>query len=541
MKALEICLWIKRNCFETINNASILYLGFKQDVIDLQKRLDQFQASFEKAITTIAGGYNQAALLKLEADRLVGDFGATLEDCRRLIKKHAHFENGRATALENAFWHTNSQPVVTELRGRLQSHHYKLYLFIEPYKLELLTGIQADTREILDLLRRQAGLIVPVKLPEIPDAIRVALAEALQRDAPERIDAPTEIPLQEGIDALSRHYRECTFQSDSLGISPGQQSNLSLLKAHWLYETLTNSEALKDSRPGSLFRRIIEQLGQGIELQYQKRSIHSWSKDIYSDLDVTEFAIWPVKVVPKPPILTDPANREEKLAEEPLNCPYPGEKQDLFIFRVNDKLLRMVESRSRIDGSVGPQMTERFIHLDEDRFIPMYAIASNDGNKGVVNMTHGKGAALASYELKSRASIHRVQQAFTGYEAISSSLAVWCTLTYKQKGKWRSSQEIGTGEVQLWQKPGSLRTSKMPLSPSGASDSSEPSLTTGSSYTLASQTFSGFDTRVMSILEREDGSDMVLSQLPKPPLLVIFVKSKLGFSVWQFDCTLITL
>ena len=422
---------------------------------------------------------------------------------------------------------------MTELRSRLQSHHYKLYLFIEPYKLELLTGIQADTKEILDLLRRQAGLIVPVQLPQIPRAICIALQDALQRDAPEQIYSPSEIPLQEGVDALSRHYRECTFQSDSLGIGPGQQSNLSLLKAHWLYETLERSEALKDSRPGSLFRRIIEQLGQGIELQYQKRMITSWADDIFSDLDITEFAIWPVKVVPKPPVLTDPANREEKLAEEPLNCPYPGERQDLFIFRVNEKLLRMVESRSRIDGSIGPQMTERFIHLDEDRFIPMYAVASNDGNRGSVNMTHGKGAALASYEFKSRASVLNIQQAFTGYQTTSSSPEVWCTLTYKQKGKWRDLQEFGRGEVQIWQEPDQ---SKMPGSPAGTIGSSERSVVTGSNYTLASQTFSGFDTRVMSIMEREDGTEMILSQLPRAPLLVVLVKGKHGFSVWQFDC-----
>ena len=47
---------------------------------------------------------------------------------------------------------------MTELRGRLRSHQYKLYLFIEPYKLDLLNGIQGDTREILALLRRQLGL-----------------------------------------------------------------------------------------------------------------------------------------------------------------------------------------------------------------------------------------------------------------------------------------------------------------------------------------------------------------------------------------------
>jgi len=164
----------------------------------------------------------------------------------------------------------------------------------------------------------------------------------------------------------------------------------------------------------------------------------------------------------------------------------------------------------------------------------MYAVATSDGSKGSVNMTHGKGAALASYELKSKSSVLKVQQAFTGYEAISSSPGVWCSLTHK--GRWRDNQESGLGEVQIWQEPGSLHVSKMPSSPTGTIDSSQRSMTTGSSYTLASQTFSGFDTRVMSIMEREDGSEMVLSQLPLAPLLVVFVRGRKQFSIWQFDC-----
>jgi hypothetical protein len=441
--------------------------------------------------------------------------------------------------LENGFWHLTTQPIITELRSRLQAHHYKLYLFIEPYKLEILTDVRADTREILDLMRRQHGLIVAVQLPDIPPPVCAAFESALQRDAPERIATPRDIPLQEGVDALSRHYRECTFQSDSLGIGPGLQSNLSLLKAHWLYITIENSEALKTSRAGSLFRRVVEQLGQGIEMQYQKREITAWSDDIFTDLDTAEFAIWPVKIVPRAPVLTDPANREEKLIEEPLVCPYDGIRQDLFIFRVNEKLLRMVESLSRLDESVGPQMTERWIHLDEDRFIPMYAIAASDGNKGTVNMTHGNGAVLASYEFKSRNSVLRVQEAFTGYQVITSSIGVWCSLTHKARWLGRDNQEVGHGEVQIWMEPGSLNLSNMPLSPSsvvGTIGSSERSITTGSSYTLASQTFSGFDSRIMSIKERDDGGELIVSQLPKPPLLVALVKGKKHYSIWQFDC-----
>jgi hypothetical protein len=513
----------------------LIYLDWKNDIINLSKRLKQFRESFEKVAWSVAGSVEHAAALKREADGLVGDFVATLKDCKRIIKEHAEFEHGRATALENAFWHTTTQPLITELRRRLQQHHYNLYLFIEPYELELLADVSANTNELLYLMRQQAGLIVPVELPAIPPAVEAALQEALRRDAPVRISSSFEIPLQEGVDALSRHYRECTFQSDSLGIGPGLQSNLSLLKAHWLFLVIENSTAFAACRRGSLFRRIVEQLGQGIEKQYRKRDITEWSDDIFSDLDIAEFALWPVRIEPKNSVMTDPADREETLVEAPLVCHRDGERQDLVIFRANEKQLRMVESRSRLDDSFGSQMMERWIHLDEDRFIPMYAIAAGNGRKGTVNMTHGNGARLESYEFKSRKSVLKVQEAFTGYEVIKSWLGVLCSLTYKVRFSIRTHQEIGQGEFQMWMEPGSLNLSDMPMSPTATVGGSDGSMTTGSSYTLASQTFSAFDPRVMSVNPQEDGGEMILSKLPEPPLLVFFVKGKKHYSIWQCD------
>jgi hypothetical protein len=534
VKGLEICHWIKKNCFNPINNASILYAGFKEDVLNLEKRLKQFQASFERAIPHIGTDQHQHALLKLEADDLIGDFRATLRECKRILKEHADFDGELATALHNGFWHAFTQPEVTELRNRLQSHHYKIFLFVEPFKFDLLCGIREDTQEILEHLRKEAGITNPIKLPEISQALCATLEKALQRDAPVIIDIASRIPLEEGVDVLAHHFRECTFRSDSRGISPDQRSNLSLLKAHWLYKTLESSEGLEESRPGHLLRRVVEQLGQGIELQYKKRQILFWPDDAFSGLDDTAFAIWPAKEIMKPPVLTEPGPGEEKLVEESLVCPYPGEKQDLSIFRVNDNLLRTVESRSRLDGSVGSQMTERFVHLDEDRFIPVYAVARGEGNKATINLTHGKGAGLAAYDLQSRNSVLRVQQAFTGYEAVSTSISVSCSISYM--GKWRVSQDSGVGEVQLWQLPGSLFTAKLPSSPSATISSGGNSTAAGSSYTIASQAFGRFDVRVVSIIDRADEGQMIISQLPKPPLLVVLIEgADATFSIWQLD------
>jgi hypothetical protein len=115
------------------------------------------------------------------------------------------------------------------------------------------------------------------------------------------------------------------------------------------------------------------------------------------------------------------------------------------------------------------------------------------------------------------------------------------TFSISYKSNWREirdAQETGHGEVQFWRLPGNLDTSKFPTSPTTTITSSEQSSFVSSSYSIASQAFSGIDKRVLTIMpnENESGGGTILSQLPDPPLLVVLMRgSQETFIIWQFD------
>ncbi|KAF2099126.1 hypothetical protein NA57DRAFT_56748 [Rhizodiscina lignyota] len=542
VKALEICHWIHRNCFNPINNASVLYVGFRDDVLQLENRIKQFQASFENAFQQLASmDLARLDMLKLESDELIGDYLTTLKECKQLLQKHAKFNGDRATALDNAFWHARSQPRVEELRKQLQSHSYKIYLFLEPVRLELVTNISADTQEILTLLRQQSGITNSTQLPEIPPSMDAALRAALFRDYPVPFDEARNIPLRESIDALFLHFRDCTVGSTSSGIGPDIKQNLGLLKAHWLFQTIESSASLSQSRQGSLYRRVHEQLGQRIEKQYKSLKIQRWAEEDFEALDDVAWAIWPIKELPKPDVMTDRNDREEKLAEVPLVCRYPDQKEDLYIFRVSESTLRIVRTRNLKSQSVGLQMTERFLDLDCDGLVPFYAVAPPIGDCYTLNMTNGKGGGSVSYDFPSRKTALRVQTAFTGYHTISVTTGITCTVTWRRTSRInRSDQEKAAGEVQIWQwpvpKPPSGQSTNLhsPSEPSSSSLSNSIYSKSGQS-SIAHQTFQAFDPNVVSITGVGGGGEMMIAELPPAPVLVFLVQRESKYTMWHLE------
>jgi hypothetical protein len=536
VRAIELCVWIRQKCFDPLENADIRYAEFRKDVLTLEQRLKYFQASFEKALLHSSIDHSRYALLKLEAEELVGDFNATLHDCRVLLEKYVRFERHKATALDNAFWHSSTQSRVDQLRSRIQSHTYKLFLIVEPVQLDLVPDILSNTHEILDLLRRHFGLLTPIQLPEIPPAVDGKFWKAIKWDCPFAYEDALHIPLQEGVDALSVHFRECTFQSTSPGIGPSLNQNLSLLKAHWLVNVLEASQSFNESRPGSLYRRIIKQVEQGVEDQYRNRGTDRWVEEEFATLNDSAFAIWPVKKVKKPLLLTEPAAREDKLVQVPLICEYQDQKEDLFIFRVKDRVLRMVRSRNSQDGSLGSQMTERFVDLHDDGLIPVYSVADPSGNRWNLTITNGKGGGSVAHQFWSRRDVFRIQQCFTGYETASYSEGVSCAITYRRAMPLvQNPQSSGYGEIHLWTWPVSISLDKEPLSPTTTVDSSG-SIRSGSAYTTASTVFRGFDPSIISVSEQSNGEDLVVAGLPPPPLLVSFVRKEGKYTMWKANC-----
>lgn len=419
--AIKLCKEIREKLFNPVNNAQIKYLDFKEDIVSLNNRLNEFKSAFDNAFIHI-NDLNSSLLdtnrphitLKHEADELIGDFVSTLIECRTLLEAHVKFDRKRGTILDTVFWYSSTQGKVDDLRRRIQLHTEKIRLFLEPIKLRLTSDILADTSDILELLGKHFGLVKEVKLPAIPSRLDKEFREALHRDAPVRIPDSAQIPLKEGIDALTLHYRQSAGQFTGSENSRKVEQYLNLLKAHWLVEILLKSTALENTRPGHLYRRIIKQVEQLIAKQYG-REISRYSEEALCALDKSAFAIWPEKIVMPEQPLTEPMEYEEKLAELSLVPRTLNETGKLFVFLKSDRNLRIVHSRTPVDQTRGPKETERFFNLRCDGLVPWYAITApcTEWNMEVI---YGDGAESVLYSFQEKDDALKLQQAFTGYE-----------------------------------------------------------------------------------------------------------------------------
>ena len=476
-------------------------------------------------------------LLRLEAQEIVGDYFQTLEQCKKLLMKHAKFNGERATALDNAFWHADTQPQVEKLRKELQSHSDKIYLFLEPIHLELVANISADTQEILALLRQQIN--TPILLPEIPTSIKTAFANAVFRDCPVPFEGIRDIPLAESIDALFRHHCDCLVGSASSDPPPEVGQKLGLLKAHWLFQTIESSASFGQSRRGSLYRRILEQLRQRIERQYELLQIERWNEQDFVALDEADWAIWPIKEPLRPEVLTDTNDREEKLAEVPFICPHTDQKEDLHLFRVSETTLRIVTSRHHRNQSIGPQMTERFLDLDCDGLIPFYAVAPapSSGATYTLSLTNSKGVSPTSFNFPSRRTALRIQTAFTGYDVVSFSPGISCTVTWRGASRiHRNDQEKGMGEAQIWRWSVSKSPNGLcPVDTTSSRWSSSMDSMSGQS-SIAQQTFQAFNPEIVSVTSAYGGGQMLIAELPPAPALVFLLQRDSKYTMWYLEC-----
>ncbi|PGH14656.1 hypothetical protein AJ80_05837 [Polytolypa hystricis UAMH7299] len=537
--AIRICVCIYQNCFNPVNNASLKYLEFKQDIERLERCLRDFETAYIQSSHAIRdtnslflGVEAPHVVLQREADEVVGDYRATLNECQALLCKHVKLDARRGSVLENAFWHAGPQAEVNRLRKRLQDHTAKIELYVEPVKLRLTSNIYEMTEEMLKLVQAHYGRS-EVTLPPIPLTITQRFQSTLNVNAPVPISDISKIPLNQAMDALALHYRQSTIQQSDLGENQTIQQRLSLLKTHWLRDIICESEALRLTRSDHLYRSLIKRIEQRVAEQYER---HTVDEDELLALDQSAFAIWPEKVIPPEPLLTEPMEREEMLACASLVSPVPNEKRELLIFRVNDRMLRTVRTRPE---------SERFVDLWDDGLVPLYAVSDAPRSEWNIQIGYGRFAASLAYSMQDKRDIFAVQRAFTDYETLQYFEGVTTTVTYRPGSRiaLRDSQQRESGGIQLWQWP-------LPLSDDSGSGSTtaQASPTTSldekgkgsivhskSSHSTTSRPFKDINPSIVSITQAGNGEETILSGLPPPPLLIAFTKTKSTYTIWQVD------
>jgi len=477
--------------------------------------------------------------LKSEAEDIVGDFQKTLEECRILLQKHITLDGRRASVIDNLFWGLSTQKRVEELRKRIQFHTQKIYLVIEPVQLGLIRNIDCNVNEILDLRRKHVNQAPELYLPLIPASFAGRFHDALCRNSPVPLEDAACIPLREGFDVLYDCYRHSTVSVTETNPTTVEQY-LNLIKAHWLADVLKRSYAYQETRPGSLYRRMIAQVEQRVSRQYARKDISRYPEDELAGLDDSVFEIWPEIKIILPPPLTEAKGREEKLAELCLSEQAGFRKQDLVIFRVNTVVLRIVLSQTYESAIVPRQATEIFVNTSEDGLVPWYTIPkkANPAATHALEVTNGKGAGGKLYDLRSRADAFSFQRAFVGYEVASDTRDVLCTFTLS--ARFSTSSRIGFGEVQLWHWPTPTSTSRTgePLSPNSSVLASPRSGGTMSTqHTAVSRITQNADPGIVSLHEGTSDSTLIAAKLPPGPILMAFTfdKIKEELTMWQID------
>ncbi|KFY67515.1 hypothetical protein V496_01535 [Pseudogymnoascus sp. VKM F-4515 (FW-2607)] len=520
VKAIELCIVIQEKCLET--------------------HLKQFRSAFDRASAHLDDEQsvlapNQAgsvaAAIKREAVELVGDFKSTLEECDALLKKHVKLGSRGAKLLDNAFWHATTQGKVDNLRARLQSHTHKIWLIVVPVDLHLQSHALDAIYEIRALLTSQFGNVDVPGLPNIQLSVENRFRDALRRNPPVPFSEAAQIPLKEGIDILVILFRESTFERTMSETTAGVERYLNLLKAHWLVNILSDSEALRQTRLGHLNRRIINKIKQNIAKEYAREEVKQWIRDCeinLENLDDSPFAIWPEKKIELPPLETEPNIGEEKLVQLALvpQCQY--QKEELLVFGDNDCTLRIVQSQTYYtsENQQRTRLPETTFNLKTDRLVPLYTIASSPDKKWCLQISSGLGARIITLELQNRADAFKLQTAFTGYQVASHCENVSCGLTYRvRRFNIRKVQSEVHGEVQLWEWPEPKRT---PVAPPEVD--SQPSAQSLSSGSVATSFFEEIDPSILTITEKT-----IVAAMPRPPLLMVFTKDDKKYTMCEID------
>jgi hypothetical protein len=538
--ALGLINWIQSNCIDPDNNAQVRYLEFKREINSFEKRLVEYRDAFHQAISLVNDHESllleavpRHKVLKQEADAVIGDFLTTLTECKTLLMAHIKFDSRRGNVLDNFFWHSSTQAEVENLRRRIQAHADKISLFVEPVRLQLATDTAAKAHLILEILLMQAGLSKTIELPKIPSSLDDRFRDALSRHSTIQIIDPSQIPLEEGVDVMRLHYRRSAVMSNGLVPDQTVEQYLHLLKAHWLVETLLKSDALKRTPTGHIFRQIIKQVQQSIAEHYKRDSSSPCTEDEFCALSMSDFDIWPPKMVIREAPLTEPIGREEMLVRLPVGSQSSNEKRELFVFRMDNGNRRIVYVRSSNGDAQRIRETEMFFDLQNDRLAPLYAISTGPRTEWSMQVFYSNGASQADYPLQTRSDAFKLQQAFIGYETTAYSEQVSCAATYKKSWPQRDGQYVSGGEIQLLQWPVPDPSPSAPKSPPPRGTTI--SMQSGSSHTKASWTFRDANPSLTSVSMAESGRPVVVTALPPSPLIIAFTQDTGTYGFWAIE------
>lgn len=410
---------------------------------------------------------------------IVGDYGATLAECERLITENPGFQT-HCGARHNVQWNVFVRPKVEALQKRLSAHNAKLIILLKPLELSLLSELHRsvsafhrDLSERLDAVHQSIlhiqGLLIPdvsqaIHEQEqrmeivitIPDLIETKFLAAAARSHPE-VRQPTQFPLKLGADAFIAHFEGSTRRFESGRFlterTPSIDQYLNLLKCVWILRRLENSEALAGTSQvdnESQWPGYIGQLHENLYVECQRFSARSAQKllapDMRTAFEDSKYAIWveedlaaylsPLEETILPPVL-----------EIPLLNPQEWLSRRLSIHPISQTRYKLVESIQDVTSPEKKMASLRFdIDLKTVSCIPIYALPSNTPVTPSVKV--GDGSNYITLEFSNIKWLYRLQHFLTGYKVYDryDKSGVKTNFIISEEGQIIQ----GIGRVQLW-------------------------------------------------------------------------------------------
>ena len=445
----------------------VKYAQFKQDIKALGESLGQLESIINNANNQASHPHRFDVALQVLPD-VTGDFYQTLNDCEKLLRKHAGLQRGRSSYPENFGWWTSAERDVCSLRERVKFHVTKVAFIAKPFETQLLLGIRRDVQQLRRDVAHLTGIVTngvgqkrnasnPPFLESItlPDHILTRFTIAFNVNRPVCFEERNDWPLKEGFDALVFHFSKSTIEFNSrpeLGQNvPEGPQYLNLLKCIWIMERLKSSSHFTNAGTDSLWADYMRGLEDEIRIQFRRfegRQLIAPMQDVISILPDSYYSIWVAEDPSLRPLdMAEQRPFEEKILELSLPQLSGTRQSSLTVFRKSDNQFRLVTTTKKADNPMFHHAEGFHVDMTSTRLIPSYATPNEKSSEtNTIVLCNNKGQSPEWISLHDSTGIASLQRALMGYRVhYDMAKFSWCVNGSKQEGDW------GEGRLQLWQ------------------------------------------------------------------------------------------
>lgn len=406
----------------------------------------------------------------------VGDFQATLTECKKLLGDHDRFQRDPAGFVDNILWHTGTQKDVDILRERVHFHSTKLLVITKPFELYLLLEIRQELQALRKDVADLRGLLVTVlsdgKLADctdagdlnvvfldIPTAVGNRFCQAVAKPKAYSLSLSFaqeyHMPLSEWFDALVYQFARSTVDFkpgvDKSQKVPHETQFINLLKSRWIMDQLERSPHFLELDSGSLWASYLRELKADIIREYKRfrsNQLIPPPQDNIIGLPDQCFSIWAADTLKiSPPDLTEQRPFEDLILETELpDSTSITRKAVLKVFRRSTIEFRLVTAITDFHIPGYHQEKDFIVNTNTMKVIPAYAApeSADYTNNILLSSSHVKD--LRWQYLSNSEDVVALHQALIGYRVHHSAPNIRWSLDGSSK-----FGRFGKGEIQLWQ------------------------------------------------------------------------------------------